>query len=136
MELKYNDITGSIIGCAMEVHRNLKNGFQEYIYGNALEFELKQKSIRFIREFEMNIYYKGTIIGKRIADFWIENKIMLEIKAQIELTDTHLAQAINYLESSSAEVGLLINFGGASLQFRRLENRKLNNFLTNHEKSN
>lgn len=73
----------------------------------------------------MNILYKGDIIGKRIADFWIEDTVMLEIKAQIDLTDIHLAQAINYLESSGAEVGLLMNFGAPSLQFRRLENRKL-----------
>ena len=58
----------------MEVHRNLKNGFQEYIYGNALELEFKQKSIKYFREFEMDIYYKGNVIGKRIADFWIEKK--------------------------------------------------------------
>ncbi len=125
MDLKHSDITGNIIGCAMEVHRQLKNGFQEYVYGNALEIEFKVKSIKYIREYEMLIYYKGSVIGKRIVDFWVENTIMLEIKAQSELNDIHLAQAINYLESSAAEIGLLINFGAPSLQFRRLENRKL-----------
>ena len=109
----------------MEIHRQLKNGFQEYIYGNALEIEFKSKGVQYQREYEMNIYYKGNMIGKRISDFWVENVVMLEIKAQVDLTDIHLAQAINYLEASTAEVGLLINFGAPSLQFRRLENRKL-----------
>jgi GxxExxY protein len=125
MEFRHSEITGNIIGCAMEVHPQLKNGFQEYVYGNALELEFKAKSIRYLRKYEMLIYYKGTNIGKRIVDFWVENTVMLEIKSQSELNDVHLAQAINYLESSAAEIGLLINFGAASLQFRRLENRKL-----------
>ena len=74
----------------------------------------------------MLIHYKGEVIGKRIVDFFVEDKIMVELKAFTDLTDVHMAQAFNYLEASGTEVGLLINFGARSLQFKRLHNRKLN----------
>ena len=109
----------------MKVHRELGSGFQEYIYQRALEIELKKALIKFIREFEMPIYYQGEKIGMRIVDFFIDEKIMVELKAVTDLEDVHLAQALNYLEASGHEVGLLINFGAKSLQFKRLHNRKL-----------
>ena len=124
--MKYSDITEKIIGCAMKVHRELGSGFQEYIYQRALEIELKKASIKFIREYEMPIYYQGEKIGMRIVDFFVDEKIMVELKALTDLTDTHLAQGLNYLEASGYEVGLLINFGARSLQFKRLHNRKIN----------
>ena len=123
--MKYSDITEKIIGCAMKVHRELGSGFQEYIYQRALEIELKKASIKFIREYEMPIY-QGEKIGMRIVDFFVDEKIMVELKALTDLTDTHLAQGLNYLEASGHEVGLLINFGARSLQFKRLHNRKIN----------
>ena len=109
----------------MKVHRELGSGFQEYIYQRALEIELKKIAIKFIREFEMPIYYQGEKIGMRIVDFFVDDKIMVELKAITELEDVHLAQALNYLEASGHEVGLLINFGAKSLQFKRLHNRKI-----------
>ena len=124
--MKYSDITEKIIGCAMKVHRELGSGFQEYIYQRALEIELKKALIQFIREYEMPIYYQGEKIGMRIVDFFVDEKIMVELKALTDLTDTHLAQGLNYLEASGYEVGLLINFGARSLQFKRLHNRKIN----------
>jgi GxxExxY protein len=124
--MKYSDITEKIIGCAMNVHRELGSGFQEYIYQRALEIELKKALIKFIREYEMPIYYQGEKIGLRIVDFFVDEKIMVELKALTDLTDTHLAQGLNYLEASGYEVGLLINFGARSLQFKRLHNRKIN----------
>ena len=123
--MKFSDITEKIIGCAMKVHRELGSGFQEYIYQRALELELKKALIKFIREYEMSIYYQGEIIGKRIVDFFVDEKIMVELKAITDLDDVHLAQALNYLEASGHEVGLLINFGAKSLQFKRLHNRKI-----------
>lgn len=123
--MKFSDITEKIIGCAMKVHRELGSGFQEYIYQRALEIELKKALIRFIREFEMPIYYQGEKIGMRIVDFFIDEKIMVELKAVADLDDVHLAQGLNYLEASGLEVGLLINFGAKSLQFKRLHNRKI-----------
>ena len=119
-EYKYSDLTAKIIGAAMEVHKFLGNGFQEVIYQRALAVELNEKGLSFIREQEMWINYKGTNIGTRRVDFFIEDKIMLEIKAVIKLEDVHLAQAINYLEAYNLEIGLLINFGSKSMEFKRL----------------
>jgi GxxExxY protein len=106
----------------MKVHRELGWGFQEYIYQRALEIEFKKA---LIREYEMPIYYQGEKIGIRVVDFFVDEKIMVELKAVVDLDDVHLAQGLNYLEASGLEVGLLINFGAKSLQFTRLHNRKL-----------
>jgi GxxExxY protein len=116
----YSDLTAKIIGCAMEVHRMLGNGFQEVIYQRALEIEMRAQGLNFTREHEMKIYYKGEDIGTRRVDFFVEDKVMVEIKALIDLEDVHLAQAINYLEAYGLEVGLLINFGARSLQYKRV----------------
>lgn len=104
----------------MEVHKTLGNGFQEVIYQRALSIELNLQNIEHVREQEMDLSYKGHDIGKRRVDFFIEGKIMVEIKAVIQLEDVHLAQAINYLEAYNMETGLLINFGSKSLQFKRV----------------
>jgi GxxExxY protein len=119
-EYAESELTGKIIGCAMEVHKFLGNGFQEFIYQRALAIELKNEGIEFSREHEMDIFYKGEKIGSRRVDFFIENKIMVELKAVIQLEDVHFAQAINYLEAYKMSVGLLINFGSKSLQFKRV----------------
>ena len=108
----------------MEVHRILGNGFQEVIYQRALEIEFFRQNIAYSREYEMDIYFKGHHIGTRRVDFFVEGKIMVELKAIIQLENVHLAQAKNYLEAYNMEVGLLLNFGSASLQFKRLENPK------------
>lgn len=122
-EYKYSELTSKIIGCAMVVHSELGNGFQEVIYQRALEIEMNIQGIDFSREYEMPVYYKQRQIGTRRVDFLAEGKIALELKAIIELQDVHLAQAINYLEAYDLEVGLLINFGAKSLQFKRLTNK-------------
>ena len=121
---KYSELTGKIIGCAMEVHRILGNGFQEVIYQRALEIEMKNQFINFSREHEMPVYYKHEQIGMRRVDFLVEEKVSVEIKAIVQLEDVHLAQAINYLEAYNLEIGLLINFGSKSLQFKRVINSK------------
>ena len=104
----------------MEVHRILGNGFQEVIYQRALEIEFFRQNIAYSREHEMDIYFKGEHIGTRCVDFFVEGKVMVELKALIHLEDVHLAQAINYLEAYGIGVGLLINFGAKSLQFKRV----------------
>ncbi len=124
--MKYAEITERIIGCAMKVQSELRSGSQEYMYQRALEIELLKAGLKFIREYEMPIYYSGEKIGIRKVDFFIECKIMVELKAVTELEDVHLAQALNYLEASGHEIGLLINFGAKSLQFKRLHNKKVN----------
>ena len=123
-ELKYKDITQKIIGAAMKVHSTLGNGFQEVIYQRALEIEMKLFGLIFQREFEMGIFYRSEQIGSRRVDFFVDNKIMVELKALIMLENVHLAQAKNYLEAYNVEVGLLINFGAVSLDFKRLQNNK------------
>ncbi|WP_337866133.1 GxxExxY protein [Ignavibacterium sp.] len=123
MEMKYEDITKRIIGCAMKVHSALGNGFQEVIYQRALEIEMSIDGLKFEREKEMPVMYKGYEIGTRRVDFFVEDKIMVELKALIQLEDVHLAQGKNYLEAYNKEVGLLINFGAKSLEFKRLFNR-------------
>ena len=125
-EYKYSELTGKIIGCAMSVHATLRNGFQEVIYQRALEIEMRDQGISFARELEMPIYYKAQQIGTRRVDFLVEGVISVELKALIQLEDVHLAQALNYLEAYNLEVGLLINFGSNSLDFRRLTNKKFN----------
>ena len=123
-DYKYKEITEKIIGSAMKVHGALGNGFQEVIYQRALEIELEEARLRFVRELNMPVYYKGRQIGERRVDFFVEEKIMVELKAIILLENVHLAQAKNYLEAYNMQVGLLINFGSISLQFKRLENAK------------
>lgn len=123
-EYMYSDLTGKIIGCAMEVHNYLGNGFQEVIYQRALAYEMELNKILFAREVEMPIYYKQKDIGTRRVDFLIDEKICVELKALTKLEPVHLAQAINYLEAFNLEVGLLINFGNTKLEFHRLQNKK------------
>ncbi len=119
-DLKYKEITQKIIGSAFEVHKFLGNGFQEVIYQRALALELKGVGLAFEREIEQEIFYKEDHIGTRRADFVVERKVLAELKAVIEMDDVHLAQALNYLKAYNLEVGLLINFGSKSMEFKRL----------------
>lgn len=125
-EYPLSDLTSRIIGCAMEVHRHLGNGFQEVIYQRALDIEMRLHGLAFSREHEMNIFYKTENIGLRRVDFFVEEKVMVELKAIVQLEDVHLAQAINYLEAYKLDIGLLINFGNTSLQFKRVMKPKKN----------
>ncbi len=123
-QLKYQDLTRRIIKCAMAVHRELGNGFQEIFYQKALDIEFELEGLKFNREFEMYIFYRNQKIGTRRVDFFVEELIMVELKAVIKLEEAHLAQGLNYLEASNNEIGLLINFGNISLEFKRLYNKK------------
>ena len=116
----HSELTGKIIGCAMQVHSILGNGFQEVIYQRALALEMESANIGFVREYEMPIFYREKEIGTRRVDFFVEGRVMVELKAIIQLEDVHLAQAINYLESYGLEVGLLINFGANRMQYKRV----------------
>jgi GxxExxY protein len=120
--MKHEEVTRKIIGCAMKVHSTLGNGFQEVIYQRALAIEMQNQDLSFQREMEMNIYYEGIHIGTRRVDFFVEENIMVEIKALIKLEDVHLAQAMNYCQAYKLPIGLLINFGGKSLEFKRVYN--------------
>jgi GxxExxY protein len=121
---KHSDITEKIIGCVMKVHNTLGNGFQEVIYQRALSIELEKADVSHRREVEMPIFYDKHEIGTRRVDFFVENKVMVELKAVTHLEEVHWAQTINYLEAFGLEVGLLINFGGKKLEFKRFVNSK------------
>ena len=121
---KYSDLTGKIIGCSIFVHNALGNGFQERIYQRALEIEFTDNKIAFSREHPMPIYFKQQKIGTRRVDFLVNGVISIELKAVSQLQDNHLSQAINYLETYDLEIGLLINFGAKSLEFKRVINKK------------
>ena len=119
-----DELTYKVIGCAMKVHQLLGNGFQEVIYQRCLAIELETADVPFAREVEQIINYKGREVGSRRADFVIDEKIMVELKALTLLEDVHLAQAKNYVVAYDFSVGLLINFGATSLQYKKLFNPK------------
>jgi len=127
---KYNPVTHKIIGCAMAVHNQLGNGFQEVIYQRALALEFKKQDVSFEREVEMPIYYDNISIGTRRVDFLINNEILVEIKAITELNNINYAQIINYLTAYKLNIGLLINFGEKKLKFKRFV--KTINYGTNY----
>lgn len=122
-----NKLTHKIIGCAMEVHNQMGNGFQEVVYQRALAIEFSIQGLSFARELEMPLEYKGESVGSRRVDFFVEDKVMVEIKAIEKLEGVHKAQAINYCEAYNISDGLLINFGGERLQYHRVFNKKLKN---------
>lgn len=123
--MEHEGITRRVIGCAMKVHNTLGNGFQEVIYQRALAIEMERQGLLFARELEMPIFYEGIQIGERRVDFYVEDTVMVELKAIVNLDDSHLAQGKNYLEAYKIGTGLLLNFGAVSLQFNRLFNAKL-----------
>lgn len=113
--------TYSIIGAAMEAHRQLGRGFLEPVYQEALELEFQEREIPFVREVELPIFYKGQRLALRYrADFICFDQILVELKAMSRLSDRESSQVINYLSASQLHRGLLLNFGSGSLQFRRL----------------
>jgi GxxExxY protein len=120
--MEKDSLTYAVIGCAMKVHNTLGNGFQEVIYQRCLAIELANAGIEFAREVEQKIYYNKIEVGVRRADFIVENRLVLELKAIINLEDAHLAQAKNYVIAYNFEKGLLINFGAISLQYKLVFN--------------
>jgi GxxExxY protein len=116
----YKDLTEKVIGAAMEVHKTLDSGFLEYIYQEALCYELRLRKIPFELQKELDIRYKDFLMPKKYTpDLLIEDSVIVEIKANSGLTDNDEAQLLNYLKASNKRVGLLINFGTRSLEFKR-----------------
>src|ERR1035437_3924958 len=122
--MEKDQLTFDIIGCAMKVHNTLGNGFRSVIYQRCLAIELEKAGIQFEREVEQTIYYESTHVGTRRADFVVENNLIIELKALINLEDVHLAQAKNYVVAYNFKKGLLINFGAISLQYKLIFNPK------------
>ena len=123
--MRRDDLTYSIIGCAMKVYNTLGNGFQEVIYQRCLAIEMERADIDFGREVDQTIFYDGVAVGTRRADFIVANRVLVELKALTALEDVHIAQAKNYVVAYGFRIGLLINFGAMSLEYRRIFNDKL-----------
>lgn len=124
--MQLEEITYKVIGCSMKIHNTLGNGFQEVIYQRCLAIELERVGLSFAREKEQAIYYQGIHVGKRRADFVVEDQVIVELKAVINLENVHLAQAKNYVVAYEFPVGLLINFGATSLQYKKVFNNNPN----------
>ena len=122
--MQLDDLTYKINGCAMKVHRTLGNGFQEVIYQLCLAIELERAGLSFQREKNQKIYYEDIHVGTRRADFVVEDRVIVELKAVIELADVHLAQAKNYVVAYNKPIGLLINFGAVRLKFKKIYNSR------------
>ena len=120
-ELIFREESFQIVGCCMEVHRELGKGHSEVIYKDALQIELARQRITFAREKEFTIAYKGVVLPhKYFADFVVLNQIILEAKAVESLTESHIKQVLNYLAAAKLKLGLLVNFGADSLEWKRV----------------
>lgn len=120
-ELYLKDEAFEIVGCAMRVHRELGNGFLESVYQEALSIELKESNIPYVKEKLLPIYYKDNLLQKKyIADFICHGQIVVELKATESICDEHISQVLNYLKATGNKLGILINFGSKSLQFKRV----------------
>ena len=122
--MEKDPLTYAIIGCAMKVYNKLGPGFQEVIYARALAIELGRAGLSFVREQEHTVYYDEYDIGTRRADLVVENEVTVELKAKTKLDDVNLAQAKNYTVAYNFPRGLLINFGGKSLEYKLMFNPK------------
>ncbi len=120
----YEETTKKIIGCAMKVHSYLGSGFQEVIYQRALAIEMEKQGLGFKREMEMDVYYESVLVGTRRVDFFVNENVMVELKAVSKLNDAHIAQAMNYCEAYNKPISLLMNFGARSLEYKRIYNVK------------
>jgi GxxExxY protein len=120
-ELIYKEEVFKLVGFCMEIHRELGKGHDEVIYKDALVVELQRAQIPFARELKYEVNYKGVVLPHHYrADFVVWNKIMFEAKAVEQLTEAHIKQVLNYLAASKLELGLLVNFGADSLEWKRV----------------
>ena len=125
MDLLYEKESYLIIGAAIAVHKELGNGFLEAVYQEALEREFLKKNIPYKREAPLIIYYKNEPLDKfYTADFICYGKIIVELKALSAITSEHKAQVLNYLKASRLNLGLILNFGKQSLEFKRIIKEK------------
>jgi GxxExxY protein len=119
-QIPHQDLTYQIIGAAMEVHSDLGPGYKEEIYQRALEIEMKNRKIQFEPQKQIEIKFKGEMVGWQLLDFFVEDKVVVEIKALSQLDTDHEAQIISYLKATNSEIGLLINFGTKKLEYKRI----------------
>ena len=124
MEEQYphKELTRKIIGAAMEVHNTLGCGFLESVYEGALAVEFRLQEIEFERQKSLDVFYKGAKVKQFVCDFLVAGNVLVELKAIKELTAMETGQVLNYLKSTDLKLGLLLNFGAGSLQYKRVIN--------------
>jgi GxxExxY protein len=118
-EFLYKDLTYKIIGCAMEVHKELGSGFLEKVYENALIIVLEENGLRAVSQTPLEVKYHGKIVGEYFVDIVVDDKVILELKAVSVIKNEHKAQIINYLTATGMKIGLILNFGAKSLEYER-----------------
>ena len=116
--MKDDSLTETIIGCAFEVHNVLGAGFLEKVYENALRIELLKQGLKVKQQEPIQVYYEGQVVGSYYADLWVEDRVIIELKAVRSLSKAHEVQLVNYLTATGVDTGLLLNFG-SSVQVRR-----------------
>ncbi len=121
-KILYEDLSYRIIGLAMEVHSKLGYGFLEKVYENALMLLLRRKAIEAKQQTPIKVYFEGEIVGEYFADILVEDKIILELKVLNEITDVHIAQALNYLKGTGLRLAIILNFKKTRLEYERLIN--------------
>ena len=121
-EEKLNELSGLVIGCAIAVAKKLRPGYLEKVYENALFHELSKQRFRAERQVHLDVYYDGIVVGHFIADIVVNNTIILELKATDDISDDHIAQALNYLTTTGCKLCLILNFGETKLGIKRIRN--------------
>lgn len=119
---RFNQLSKATIGSAFEVANTLGRGFVEKVYANALARELWRQKVKVIREHPVKVHYKGDLVGEFYCDLLVDDRIIVEIKASSGITNLHMGQCLNYLKATGFKVCLLINFGAASVQVKRIVN--------------
>ena len=119
VELIHKELAYRIVGCAMEVHRELGYGFLEKVYENALMVLLKKEGIEAKQQYPISVHFEGVVVGEYFADILVENKILIELKTVERMTNAHYAQLLNYLKATGIQLGLLVNFGPRKLEYKR-----------------
>lgn len=116
----FDELTGKILEASFEVSRELGAGFLESVYEKALFVALKQKNLNAVCQVPLHVRFRGVIVGDFYADMLVERKVLIELKAVSRILPEHKAQVINYLKATGIEIGLLINFGNAKIEYNRL----------------
>ena len=119
-KILYKDLSYKIVGLAMEAHNKLGYGFLEKVYENALMVLLRKEGIKAERQAPITVYFDGEVVGDYYADILIDNKIILELKAAVNIADTHRAQTLNYLKATGLRLAMILNFGKERLEYERL----------------
>jgi len=119
-ELIHKELVYEVVGCAMKVHRELGYGFLEKVYENSMMVLLNKKNIKAKQQFPVSVHFENVVVGEYFADFMIEDKILVELKAVEKITNVHFAQVLNCLKATGIKLGLLINFGPRKLEYERI----------------